>query len=41
MMCDMATNREPGEECLKALQTEEVKQCHLMDCPGQTGMTNI
>lgn len=40
MMCDLETsysdeNGMPSEECRKALQKEEVKECYLQDCPAQ------
>ena len=39
MMCDPETsysdeNGMLSEECRKALQKEEVKECYLQDCPG-------
>ena len=34
-LCDLKTSYsdEPREECLKALQSEQVKGCFLQDCP--------
>jgi len=42
MMCDVENsyadeNGLPSDECLKALQNVDVKECYLQDCPG----TNI
>lgn len=38
MMCDLESysdeNGMPSEECLKALQNEDIKECYLQDCPG-------
>ena len=39
MMCDLENsysdeNGLPSEECLKALQNVDVKECYLQDCPG-------
>ena len=39
MMCDLESsytdeNGMPTDECLKALQNEEVKECFLTICPG-------
>lgn len=36
-LCDLKTidYDEPREECLRALQTEEVKDCNLQNCPAQ------
>lgn len=36
-LCDLKTSYsdEPREECLKALQSEQVKGCYLQDCPAQ------
>ena len=39
MMCDLENsytdeNGQPNEECLKALQNDDVKECYLQDCPG-------
>lgn len=38
MICDLDSysdeNGTPREECLKALQNEDVKDCYLQDCPG-------
>ena len=39
MMCDLENsysdeNGLPSEECLRALQNVDVKECYLQDCPG-------
>ena len=39
MMCDLENsysdeNGLPSDECLKALQNVDVKDCYLQDCPG-------
>lgn len=39
MMCDLESysdeNGMPSEECLKALQNEDIKECYLQDCPAK------
>ena len=35
MMCNLETDSRPAVECLKALQTQEIKNCYIQDCQGK------